>query len=270
VGNYVSSHSGTVTPSGGKYVISLPGATLEVNRFEHGRLFDGANFYQIESNTATTVTVLPGTYPPQENVDVTLWDDDTQTMPEMPDLGLMEQAYREAYIYPVLDGGGDLNNNKANVAFQLNMDWDDNVFLAQIQAPNGLESNGNRSVPFWIGYVQSAYQPNTENDYDPNSGVGRCGGTPSVPPKKGSLVFLETAKDFAREVQFPDPRVLVQRVVAHEIAHQFNVAEEQGEPPSIMHSASLGDPNSPKGSRFNESQQSTLRHRQNSPGSVGP
>ena len=36
-------------PPDGKYRLSVVGVTLDVNRFEHGRLFDGANFYQIDS-----------------------------------------------------------------------------------------------------------------------------------------------------------------------------------------------------------------------------
>jgi hypothetical protein len=183
----------------------------------------------------------------------------------MPDTGLMQQAYAAAFIAPIVDGGGNPANNKDNVAFQLNLEWDNDVFLAQIQATNGLESDANRSTAYWIAYVQSAYQPDTGHDHDPNSEGDYDGGTPSEAPKKGSLVFLETAKDVARQQGFNDPQVFVQRTVVHEVAHQFNVADGQGPRPSVMHD-DADNPNCAEGSQFNEDQCWTLRVRENSPG----
>jgi len=250
--------------------LTLAGMLLDYddNQFENGRLREdstGRVFVIMESHVDRVIVYNNGQTIPSPGA-ITLWDDDTQVMPEMPDTGLMQQAYAAAFIAPIVDGGGNPANNKDNVSFQLNVPWTAQAFFAQIEADNGLESNGNRSAAFWIAYVQGAFQPNTEKDGDPNSEAGRAGGTPSPLPKKGSLVFLETAKDVARQCGFAEVQVFVQRVVAHEIAHQFNVGDEQGPRRSMMHALDVHDPNVPEGGQFNESQRLTLRTREQSPG----
>jgi hypothetical protein len=268
VDNCVETHSGMAYLwHDGNYAVPVTG-NLEFNRFENGQLFDGVSFFTIESNTESVVIVTWAELPPHSDVDITLWDDDVQTMPEVPNLVLMELAYEEASIYPVLDGGGDPTNNKQTVPFEANILWRTDALLSQIEAPGGLESHGNRSDAFWIAYVQAAFQPNIENDRDPDSEFPWMGGTPDAQPNRGSLVFLETARDVARSLAFtPEETTLyLQRHVVHETAHQFGVDDEQGPAPSVMHYASVEDMNSAGGSRFNEHQLLTVRTRQASPG----
>jgi hypothetical protein len=196
-------------------------------------------------------------------------------MPEMPNLGLMSQAYAQAYILPVLDGGGNPANNKSNVAFLPNIPEDIGAGRAQLEGPNALESDANRSAYYWIAYLQSAYQgPFTDSDGDPDTELPWLGATPEDEPRKGSWVFLEVVRDFAHLWNWtPAQQTLYsQRNVLHESAHQFNVLDDpQGLlPPSVMHNATEQDLSNPEGSQFNEFQRLVLRKRGNSPGSVGP
>jgi len=77
---------------------------------------------------------------------------------------------------------------------------------------------------------------------------------------------METIRDYAKNEDFSAEchSLLIQRVIAHEVAHEFRVEDEQGPAPSIMHDEKW-DMENPWGSRFNESQQRTIRTRQESP-----
>lgn len=247
-------------------------------RFEGGFLVDaGDQLFPILASTTTYVVVRnpePGTGP-RANARVVLWDDDDQTLlPEAPDLGLMQEAYAAAFILPVVDGGGDPANNKMNVPFQLNVpqhgddpELANNEIKAQIQAQNGLESDANRSKQFWVGYVQSAYQGEAKFDYDPSSDGWILGCAPED-RTKGALVFVETTRDYAQKRGFSAQLTLLkQRVVVHEVAHNFGVNDNQGADDSVMHVRVLMDPRHPDGYTFNEDQILTLRAREKSPGS---
>jgi len=269
-GNTVHNVAAAVSDNGdGTYDVQLatPLSSDDANnRFENGMLTDSQGYvYDIVSNDANVVRVrLSGNpMPPMANADVWLQDDDYLKdgwdVP-MPDLGLMDDAYAAAFIEPVVDGGGDPGNNKDNLQFVLNLPDGDE--LARVEAQGGLESHANRSPAFWIAYIQAAFQPAEDKDNDPDSELSRSG----FYPGKGALVYLETARDVALEHGFSEPDLFVQRVVVHEIAHEFSVADGQGPRPSIMHYPDLHNPNQVDGSRFNESQLETLRSRVQSPG----
>ncbi len=254
----------------GTWVVMLAIGGLEPHRFQGGVLVDAnGSWFPIRDNGQLTVLLpyQPGDPVPAEFAPVTLWDDDAQEMPEMPDTGLMEEAYGAAYIYPVIDGGGDPANNKVTVPFSANVESEDAAILAQIEATNGLESHGNRSEAFWVAYVQAAYQAGPSEDCDPDSQGGVLGVVPTG-GQKGALVFLEATRDYAQQLGLGLPQrvLLAQRIVVHETAHQFGVLDGQGGESSIMHYNALFDLTKLMGSTFNESQCRTMRIRRESPG----
>ncbi len=246
----------------------------EQDRFVPGQLTaSGQDFNVLGNTTGANFTLTVQLYGDPNNPEVPavgpfwLLDDDAQVMPEMPDTGLMEEAYGAAYIYPVIDGGGDPANNKVTVPFSANVESEDAAILAQIEATNGLESHGNRSEAFWVAYVQAAYQAGPSEDCDPDSQGGVLGVVPTG-GQKGALVFLEATRDYAQQLGLGLPQrvLLAQRLVVHETAHQFGVLDGQGGEPSIMHYNALFDLTKLMGSTFNESQCRTMRIRRESPG----
>lgn len=156
-------------------------------------------------------------------------DDDSAVMPTMPDTTYMVTPYADAYLLPLIDGGGKLANNKTNVAFALNVDGSTNVAIAAAyNVPNGLESDGNRTDHFWVAYILAAYQSNTavnaigRADNDPNSEAA-LGGVCDSTSRKGALIFVEEVRDQDAEIAAVVPSA--PRTVAHEIGHEFGLPD---------------------------------------------
>jgi len=263
----------TAPPVGGTSELSLdwPLPAGDEMRFENGKLTDGhLRQFVIVSNGLNSVVVLnwpDGTAP--EEGGIILQDDDAQVMPEMPNTNLMQEAFGRAFIDPVFDGGGDLANNTSDVPFFPNVNT-----LPQLtqQINAGLNSHANRTEAFWVAYVQSAYQGPTGRDNDPSTEVSERPGECLPSPHRGAILYLETLRDAAAEVGYTTPNqlaLLKQRLVVHEIAHEFGPGLEDNppSPPSIMHYGPFWELHNPDGSKFNDHQLRALRERELSPGS---
>jgi len=179
-----------------------------------------------------------------------------------------------------VDGGGSPNNNKNNVEFAANIadDEEGEAVIQQIEKPNGIESHPNRSVAYWVAYIQAAYQGDTRWDGDPDAeqesdsfllGVTAGFSDGGKQANIGSLIFQEAIRDLGlvRAWRPTEEQLVRQRTVVHEIAHQFALEDDTFElqPPSVMSSAAR-DPRNAAGSQFNQYQQAILRQRMHSPG----
>jgi hypothetical protein len=259
----------------------------EQDRFLPGQLTNNNRDFNVLSHTTgASFTMTVQLYGDPNNPEVPavgpflLVDDDEQPMPEAPNAGLTELAYGDAYILPVVDGGGNSANNKNNVAFAANIpdDEEGKAAIQQIEKPNAIESHANRSVAYWVGYLQAAYQGDARWDGDPDAeqesdsfllGVTAGFEDGGRQAHIGSLVFQEAIRDLAlaRGWTPTEEELIRQRTVVHEIAHQFGLEDDKFElqPPSVMSSAAT-DPQNAAGSQFNQYQQAILRQRMNSPG----
>jgi hypothetical protein len=170
-----------------------------------------------------------------KDISFELRDDDTATMPHRPLIdALVYEKYGDAYILPIVDGGGNTANNKDAVPFELNLDSSNgNVLLKKLDDTDALESDGNRADNYWIAYIMGCYQPHPYTTYkdaegnvtwrgdnDPDSETSLEG---IAVGKKGAFYFHEVMLDGQKENGWGETRRLTyeQRVVIHEIAHEF-------------------------------------------------
>jgi hypothetical protein len=220
-GNTVHATSGQVANNGdGTYTVPVNVAhALEVNRFENGGLQDLQGYvYPIVDNTESSLRVRQGNNPapPSSNGDVWFWDDDQlhdgQDVP-MPDTSELPNAMREAYV----DVRYDVGDNDTNVPFIPNVAWTNDALVAAQR----WNSVGLNATSYWVAYILGAFQSATNMDEDPDSEEGHAGGTPGVNDDRGgSLVFVEQARDLARQLR-KDLLLLEQDVVVHEVGHAF-------------------------------------------------
>lgn len=139
-----------------------------------------------------------------------------------------------AYIRPDYDWAIQKELNDTNATFQLNVP---DVGTAITQTVNEKRNSSNlESDDFWIAYLLFSYQGSVIEDFDPSSDSATGGvGTPSlltddsiaggsaVPPGSvGSLIFLETGRDFD-DLLYDENSPVRKTLVPHEIGHQFGL-----------------------------------------------
>lgn len=152
-------------------------------------------------------------------------------------------VYADAFIWPVIDGGGNINNNKDNVGFAL--------YLSPNDVPSTIndrtrDSRNNESNDYWVVYILLGYQPAEVAAFDPdvagaivttgNSPVPQINGstdeissrdgTPGVPlGAEGSVIHLETCRD----LDAGTGNIFRRRetAVPHEMGHQFGLDGDQ-------------------------------------------
>lgn len=161
-------------------------------------------------------------------------DDDQAVMPTPPDTSYLAIAYGDAYMLPVIDGGGSLANNQNNLPFILNVNTKDTnpdgtfAFSNTWKGPGGFQSEANRSDSYWIVYALAGYQPgpgpntnpSNRTDGDPDSLQALAG----ISDHDGALIFVETARDvdhFIHNQLAPS----LPRVLAHETAHECGLID---------------------------------------------
>lgn len=201
------------------------------------------------------------------NIPFIIFDDDSVAMPAMVSIAShITTAYSGAYILPVLDGGGALANNKNTVPFQANIADNFNATLrTMLTLPGANESDGQRSDDFWIAHVLLAFQDKENTDNDPDgeafgATTQAVGVTPSVMPKIGSAIFVETHADSLMEAGSAPAALLLDlnTTVAHEVGHQFDLLDVAG-------AGTLMGPSGNGAVGFSASELDTLRDRVKSP-----
>ena len=173
----------------------------------------------INTVTVTTAPAIP----------FILHDDDVDsrlsfTLPST----MMNFAFGGAYHAPLYDGGNSVSNNQSgtnsSVAFRRNATG------AQLDSIAQRGSATSESDYFWIVYVCSAWQYNTDSDDDPQS-EGGAGGVCLADVNNNSVaqggnaswVFVETCNDRLIKDVPPADAGLIERDVVHEIGHQMGL-----------------------------------------------
>lgn len=149
-------------------------------------------------------------------------DDDDSLLPRLPMLDFVQESdnrlenlFADAYIRPVHDGGGDLNNNQTDIPFILNTSHTDAFYW---------DSRDNNRASFWVVYVLSAFQPawdSMKRDDDPIDEKAVFGLTWSKSGTAGIFTYLETLREgapFANN-RPGQPEDFERLTVLHEIGH---------------------------------------------------
>lgn len=264
VGANGNSQSGTVSSAvhvGGQTDVSLS-ITPDAGRYNPGNIKIHNTNYDIVSYTGNTVRVNGNLNINQiTNKAFKIWDDDDYDDPEgatdddNPNSGdesessiatltaltnlTSSNVYAPAYITPVNDGGGNINNN-GSATFELNTPNDSMTLLNKINAAR--QSSGGDE--YWVGYLQVGYQGDSTLDFDPDSQFSgsQLAGTPqdqgnantsdsvnstcsNMPRGEvGSILFQESTRDFFNIVHQANPNISNDNLVApHELGHQFGL-----------------------------------------------
>lgn len=250
--------------------------TLPLNQFANGNVIFGNKNFQIVENAANIIVTesLPGSIKPGVKLEIVDDDDfnsddivnkgnksvrspdgdEGEVITAIPDLVALfqesdiptENVFARAYIIPILDGGGAVQNNTPNTSFQLNSDTESRGVIAQvkpyIQTAN-LVTNGNGDLvdldffgtdDFWITYVQICYQANELEDNDPDTEptleastiVVETSDAPIVSPNDhvplggiASLIFVENSRENSEFIEVKGTST----IIPHEVGHQFGL-----------------------------------------------
>lgn len=168
------------------------------------------------------------------NIPFTVTDDDTATLPSLPDIGLMVEKFKPAYILPVFDGGGNPAYDRMNIIPSTNIDSTSHAALdAEFNKTGAFESEGWRKPEYWVAYILQGYQGIETADYDPDGPAewgphGVNGGGTSG--RRGAILFAESLADYVQQLSLStgDAAVLGRRTVVHEIGHQFGLMDGTG------------------------------------------
>ncbi len=196
------------------------------NRFVPGQLTSNNRDFNVISNTfgvnfTVTVQVYDGPTGPEfpaQGPFILIDDDelvDTTDVP-MPDTTELGNAMAQAYVMVLFDVGD--GNNEVN--FIRNVETGDDCVAAQDW--DSLAQNADR---FWVTYVLGAFQGETLLDRDPDTEVAPEAG--ATVHRGGSLIYLETIRDWAGDLAW----VAERDTVVHEVAHA--VGRIVGETPPV-------------------------------------
>jgi hypothetical protein len=184
----------------------------------------------------TTVVTAPGTTLP-----FYLVDDDTMAAPSSFSLvsnllqnGVDEDPstniFAQAYIVPRYIPSTLAPTFTRNVHYANNATGQQRIAVLKAALDPWRDTNG--TAPYWIVYVQGAFQESRWADADPNSEQPHLGVTIYYPPgsntpSPGSLVFMEAIRDevLNRLVAPSLLDVCRSKVIAHELGHQFGLGD---------------------------------------------
>jgi hypothetical protein len=211
--NFVSGDITNVTGTG-PYTATTDQSLLDADMYENGTLAKGGS-YTVEgapncnsSGANSWVLVDPncgtGSF-------TSLTDDDTQTMPSLPDTGLMNSIFDDCYIYCENDAPG----GQSDVSFDLNIGGT-STSNNDIRNSSSRDSGSYESSNYWAVYVLGAYQAGYDQDFDPDSELGPFGHTTSD-DNQYTAIYFEGMKDWGATSS------TARQVVVHEVGHQFGL-----------------------------------------------
>jgi len=167
------------------------------------------------------------------NIPIVAHDDDVDNaLPQLPDISDMQSSdsisknrFKQVFIRPVYDGGGNLNNNQVNVPFVKNTE-SSKVYLWQ--------SRKNNKNNFWVIYLLNAFQDSyghLQNDFDADLEGGTWASANNPPMGAGVLIYSESMRDGSL------PSSWMKRVLIHEVGHNFGCSDKyiNGLRDGIMH-----------------------------------
>ncbi|RMD65987.1 hypothetical protein D6833_02100 [Candidatus Parcubacteria bacterium] len=204
---------------------------------------------------AQTVQVVQLVDIPFELVD----DDDHTLLPDFPDTSLMPDIFDEAYVLPVVDGGGNVGNNSQAVTFDLNVISPGEMNMIK---QNAFQSAGHRADEYWVVWVLMAYQPNPDPNQpiDPRTTSGRADVDPDIEislvglgtpdgnsnnplqqgiEQSGAFIFIETVREGVPQYGVGSLSDLEKGLVVHELGHSFGLPDREG---SGIMSGNFGNP----------------------------
>lgn len=237
--------------------VSINTLTLELNRFENGRLSilaPGSISLHVESNTQSTVRVkntTSSTITIGDYADFRMYDDDDfnnndgvlvdgdeggeiENIPRPPTSLLTQNSddpnanvLAPAYIWPVYDIG----DNNDYTDFAANVAADTDVAVRALFDFDQVATEA--STDFWTAYLLGGYQDTLATDDDPETEEEYLGVT-DVLNGQGSIVFFEPngVKDCSGTTVYCS----IPGTAAHEIGHLLSAQDGDG---GIMDSVSL-------------------------------
>lgn len=158
-------------------------------------------------------------------------DDVANPNPGNPDIGLMVENYKAAYLQ-VVDDLSQFDTRDESAWVHNNLGPLDNTWTPAQEAQAASPGNSIRDVQskddFWVVQVVGAYEGPTEQDYD-NEESSTLGYSPLENADGPLLIYLETIRDLAENSEAPNKvpeATLIRRVVLHESLHHFNLLHD--------------------------------------------
>ncbi len=233
-GSGLSPLSATVVAlEGNEFVLKVKGTSKLVTGYVNGSLnIRGWSMEIARVDPPGTVGVKRNTLP------FRLRDDDQLEFPNpLPTSAL--DAFHDAFVLVVEDGGGSLSNNTRDLPFQLHVKATEADAVAVWKTERG--SAGLESSIFWVVYLCGAYQPDTYwpsptkplGDDDPDSEPSidavtapfRTSHAALAAGGDGSLIYREVARETQSKKKGTEALTIV-----HEIGHQFGLGHGGPDP----------------------------------------
>lgn len=215
---------------------NVPANNQQVPSF-NGKITDVLTVWRRLHVEVDSMGAPPGNefWPPAGNMD---GKDEAVADVKDPDRSLLRDAFKPAYVSVVFDTGKD--NGNAKFAHNGPTTGSDDTEAAE-RKKLGKDNRGATEAPdYWVGYVMGAYEAQKSADNDPDTEHVVAGVTEPAEPEY-SFVFMESIRDLMdpfnedplerRKVENWAQGLLEQRVVVHEIGHQFQLPHV---PSSVM------------------------------------
>ena len=194
-------------------------------------------------------------------------DDDDSVLPHT--LSVNAEAVRifgKAYVFPIKDGAGDIAYNRNDVPFVRNVN---RALLPTVFSfSQSIQSSRNRLARFWCGYALYAFQPSATPEQIGPIGIGNPQRGDRDPDSEADLNGLRLPNYGTALFIAPINELGVmsseQRLLAHEIAHQFGVPDSYINGPSPP-DCIMGNGLYFSGAKFYPEAQDIIRSRVNSP-----
>lgn len=234
-----------VQPPGPVGPILLPQGVLRVQVSGGGwRTFQtvGNTIGNALSGVFATVIVLNDAIGmPPASGNFQLQDDDSRTsayQPATPYIQQIRTVFRDVYIEPLIDGGGDSAYNRSDLPFvrffsQIRMGESipSPTYIDAVTRPGAFQSGANRNPYYWVAYMQTYLQSSPGWDIDPDDQLDGDGATlAETPGHTFSFVFTEIIRDACLAFAFSAERTAAERAhtTPHELGHQFGLGEDDG------------------------------------------